>query len=74
MNDRLYSSSDRFEYPPGLRYLQRYSDPDPQHDLGLWVLLHPDLKRTARVLAFRDYLIKNIEEQRELFEGRLPRV
>lgn len=54
--------------------LQRYSEPDPQHDLGLWVLLHPDLKRTARVLAFRDYLIKNIEEQRELFEGRLPRV
>ncbi len=54
--------------------LQRYSDPDPRHDLGLWVLLHPDLKRTARVLAFRDYLIRNIEEQRELFEGRLPRV
>ena len=54
--------------------LQRYSNPDPQHDLGLWVLLHPDLKRTARVLAFRDYLIKNIEEQRELFEGRLPQV
>ncbi len=53
--------------------LQRYSDPDPQHDLGLWILLHPDLKRTAKVLAFRDYMIKNIEEQRDLFEGRLPR-
>jgi molybdate transport repressor ModE-like protein len=54
--------------------LQRYSDPDPQHDLGLWILLHPDLKRTARVLAFRDYMIKNIQEQRDLFEGRLPRI
>lgn len=52
--------------------LQRYSDPDPQHDLGLWILLHPDLKRTARVLTFKDYMIKNIQEKRDLFEGRMP--
>lgn len=52
--------------------LQRYADPDPQHNLGLWILLHPDLKRTARVIAFRDYLMTHIEEHRGLFEGRRP--
>lgn len=52
--------------------LQRFSDPDPQHHLGLWILLHPDLKRTARVLTFKDYMINNIQEKRDLFEGRLP--
>lgn len=50
--------------------LERYCEPDPQHDLGLWILLHPDLKRTARVLAFRDFMIKSIQQQRMLFEGR----
>lgn len=49
--------------------LERYSDPDPEHNLGLWILLHPDLKRTARVLAFRDHMIKSIDQKRELFEG-----
>ena len=51
--------------------LERYCEPDVQHDLGLWILLHPDLKKTARVLAFRDYMIRSIEEKRDLFEGRL---
>jgi molybdate transport repressor ModE-like protein len=51
--------------------LERYCEPDDQHDLGLWLLLHPDMKRTARVLAFRDYMIQNIQAQRDLFEGRL---
>lgn len=51
--------------------LERYREPDTQHDLGLWILLHPDLKRTARVLAFRDYMIQGIKGKRDLFEGRL---
>jgi DNA-binding transcriptional LysR family regulator len=51
--------------------LERYCEPDPQHDLGLWILLHPDLKRTARVLAFRDYMIQCIHEKQDLFEGRV---
>ncbi|WP_020678281.1 LysR family transcriptional regulator [Geopsychrobacter electrodiphilus] len=51
--------------------LQRYSEPDPQHDLGLWILLHSDLKRTARVLSFRDHMIRSIQEKRDLFEGKL---
>jgi len=32
-------------------------------NLGLWLLFHPDLKRTNRVLAFRDYLVQEIASQ-----------
>lgn len=53
--------------------LERYCEPDNQHDLGLWILLHPDLKRTARVLAFRDYIIESIQAKLDLFEGRLDK-
>jgi molybdate transport repressor ModE-like protein len=49
--------------------LERYCDPDPAHDLGLWILLHPDLKRTARVLAFRDHMIKSIHKNKHIFDG-----
>jgi DNA-binding transcriptional LysR family regulator len=51
--------------------LERWREPDPSHDLGLWVLLHPDLKRTARVLAFRDHMVAAIAERVGVFEGRL---
>ena len=50
--------------------LVRYCDPDPAYDLGLWVLLHPDLKRTARVLTFRDHMISAINDKKDLFEGK----
>ena len=50
--------------------LERYCEPDPDHNLGLWILLHPDLKHTARVMAFREYMIHAIEEKRSLFEGK----
>lgn len=50
--------------------LARYTEPQPEWDLGLWILLHPDLKRTARVLAFRDYMQQAIQEQSDLFAGR----
>jgi molybdate transport repressor ModE-like protein len=52
--------------------LERYTEPDPAYNLGLWVLLHPDLKRTARVLAFRDHMANTINEKRDLFEGNCP--
>ncbi len=51
--------------------LERYCEPDAQYNLGLWVLLHPDLKRTARVLAFRDHMIQSVQKKRYLFEGKL---
>jgi len=49
--------------------LVRYCEPDPAYNLGLWILLHPDLKRTARVLTFRDHMANAINEKRDLFEG-----
>jgi len=49
--------------------LERYGEPDPAYHLGLWVLIHPDLKRTARVLAFRDHMVQAIKEKKALFEG-----
>jgi DNA-binding transcriptional LysR family regulator len=52
--------------------LERYCDPDPAFNLGLWILLHPDLKRTGRVLAFRDFMSEAINEQKDLFEGNCP--
>ncbi len=51
--------------------LERYCEPDLQHDLGLWILLHPDLKRTARVTVFRDFMIQSVQKKRGLFEGIL---
>ena len=50
--------------------LARYCEPEVQHNLGLWILLHPDLKRTARVIAFRDHMMRSIREKQDLFEGR----
>jgi DNA-binding transcriptional LysR family regulator len=50
--------------------LERYCEPDPAYNLGLWILLHPDLKRTTRVLAFRDHMAGAIKNKKDLFEGR----
>ncbi len=49
--------------------LARWCEPRREWDLGLWILLHPDLKRTARVLAFRDYMIGAIGAQQAAFAG-----
>ncbi len=49
--------------------LERYCEPDPKFDLGLWVLIHPEQKHNARVLAFRNHIIQNIEQQSHLFEA-----
>ena len=37
---------------------------------GLWVLIHADLRTTARVRVCRDFLIQALEKQRDLIEGR----
>ena len=52
--------------------LERYRPPDPAHDLGLWLLYHPDLRRIKRVVAFRQHMIEKVGEQIDLFEGRCP--
>jgi len=53
--------------------LARYTEPQPEWDLGLWILLHPDLKNTARVLAFRDHMMEAMKAQSDLFDGRQTR-
>lgn len=42
---------------------------NPTYNLGLLVLIHPEIKRTVRVLAFRDRIVQVIKEMKELFEG-----
>lgn len=49
--------------------LARYNAPDPEYDLGLWLLYHPDLRRTRRIEAFREHMIKEVEAQSAVFEG-----
>jgi len=51
--------------------LERVGEPDAAHDLGLWILIHPDLKRTARVRAFREFILDEIRQQSTVFEGRI---
>lgn len=52
--------------------LERVCPPDPQMNLGLWLLIHPDLNKTARVIAFCDYLIEEMKQQEDLLAGRCP--
>lgn len=52
--------------------LERFADPDPQHDLGLWLLYHRDLSRTERVRRFRRHMVREIAKVEDIFEGRLP--
>lgn len=41
------------------------------YGLDLWMLLHEDLRYTERVRAFRNFIIAEIEQQRDKLEGRL---
>ncbi len=57
-------------------------DPDPMlHRIntkhtesgpGLWVLSHVDLRTTARVRIFRNFLVDELESQKSLIEGNYP--
>jgi DNA-binding transcriptional LysR family regulator len=40
-------------------------------DWGLWVLIHADLRSTARVRVCRDFLIDSLSSRKDLIEGRL---
>jgi DNA-binding transcriptional LysR family regulator len=51
--------------------LERYCPPDESLNLGLWLLFHPDLKRNAKVLAFREYMSNEITACKHIFEGRI---
>lgn len=50
--------------------LRRFTEPDPEFELGLWLLYHQDLRNTRRVVAFREHMMDEISAQFALFEGR----
>jgi DNA-binding transcriptional LysR family regulator len=56
----------------GEETLVRFRDPEPRHDLGLWLLYHRDLRRTKRVRLFREHMQREVDKVRHVFEGRLP--
>jgi DNA-binding transcriptional LysR family regulator len=50
--------------------LVRVLPPEPAMASELWLLTHPDLRRTARVRAFMDALARSLRRERPLLEGR----
>jgi DNA-binding transcriptional LysR family regulator len=50
--------------------LVRVLPPEPAMASELWLLTHPDLRRTARVRAFMDALARSLRRDRPLLEGR----
>lgn len=49
--------------------LKRYLPPPPELDSELWLLSHPDLRRTARVRAFVEYLVESMQPEIGAIEG-----
>ncbi len=50
--------------------LDRVLPPPPELDSELWLLSHPDLRRSARVRAFMDFLTEAVGLDRGLIEGQ----
>ena len=50
--------------------LTRFREPDSQHNLGLWLLYHRDLRNTKRVSLFREHMQREIPAIAHLFAGR----
>lgn len=54
----------------GDRELVRVKAPIAEMATALWVLIHPDLRRTARVRAFVGFAVPELNRLRPLLEGR----
>ncbi len=54
----------------GMSDLCRLHDPVPGWQTNLWLLTHPDLRRTARVRAFLDFMAVELGRKRILLEGQ----
>lgn len=52
--------------------LARFREPEEQHELGLWLLYHRDLRNTKRVSLFREHMQREIRQAAALFEGAAP--
>lgn len=49
--------------------LVQLSEINPEFSAGLWLLTHPDLRQSARVRAFMDFMATEIGKQRKWIEG-----
>jgi DNA-binding transcriptional LysR family regulator len=49
--------------------LVRLSAPNPDFSTGLWLLTHPDLRQSARVRVFLDFMAAEIVKRRRAIEG-----
>lgn len=49
--------------------LMRLEAPQPDFAVDLWLLTHPDLRQSARVRVFLDFMAAEIRTQRNLIEG-----
>jgi DNA-binding transcriptional LysR family regulator len=49
--------------------LVRLAPPNPDFSTGLWLLTHPDLRHSARVRVFLDFLAAEIAKLRTFLEG-----
>ena len=49
--------------------LVRLSDINPDFSAGLWLLTHPELRQSARVRAFMDFMATEIGRQKKWIEG-----
>lgn len=56
----------------GLSGIARVGDPLPEVRSNLWLLTHEDLRRTARVRAFTEFMAHALGGERDLLEGRGP--
>jgi DNA-binding transcriptional LysR family regulator len=52
--------------------LVRVKAPVAEMASTLWILMHPDLRRVARIRAFIDCIVPQLDRQRPLLEGRSP--
>ncbi|TCM71238.1 LysR family transcriptional regulator [Rhizobium sp. BK068] len=53
--------------------LKRLGNVEPDLSDELWVLTHPDIRRSGRVYAFTVFCNEAIAKQRSLIEGEVPR-
>ncbi|NOZ31490.1 MAG: LysR family transcriptional regulator [Alphaproteobacteria bacterium] len=49
--------------------LERFREPEEEHNLGLWLLFHRDLHSNKRVALFREHMQREIRKTSPLFEG-----
>jgi DNA-binding transcriptional LysR family regulator len=52
------------------RRLVRVGDPVPAMAVDLWLLSHPDLRRTERIRVFADALREGLATLQPMFDGR----